>query len=95
MARSVEEAQNLIMKNGMPEYISFDHDLGVDEMYNLLPDGYDLAKWIIKQVIEEKLFLPLRFTYTVHSMNPVGAENIRRLMENFLKNKTNNVQKNN
>ena len=25
------------------------------------------------------------FSYNVHSMNPVGAENIRAYMENFLK----------
>ncbi len=92
VARSVEEAQRLIEENGMPECISFDHDLGMDDVGNLLPDGYDFAKWIIHQVIEKKLRLPSHFSYTIHSMNPVGAENIRRLMGNFLKNQTNNVQ---
>jgi hypothetical protein len=94
VARSVEEAQRLIEENGMPECISFDHDLGMDVEENILPDGYDFAKWIVNQVIEEKLHVPSHFSYTIHSMNPVGAENIRQLMNNFFKCRTNNVQKN-
>jgi hypothetical protein len=35
--------------------------------------------------MDNDLQLPVGFGYHVHSMNPVGAENIRKYMENFLK----------
>lgn len=47
--------------------------------------GYDFAKWFCDYVLDNGLALPDDFTYNVHSANPVGAENIRRYMANFLK----------
>jgi hypothetical protein len=35
--------------------------------------------------MDNALDIPEGFSYHVHSMNPVGAENILRYMENFLK----------
>ena len=49
--------------------------------------GYHCAEWLIGYCEENKLPLP---KYQVHSMNPVGAENIRKLLEGF-----NNHQKKN
>ncbi|MDD3595219.1 cyclic-phosphate processing receiver domain-containing protein [Sulfuricurvum sp.] len=84
IARTVEEAQQLIEKYGVPEYISFDHDLGVDDMDNLLPNGYDLAKWLVEMDMDGNIELSSDFTFTVHSQNPVGAENIRVYLSNYL-----------
>ena len=47
--------------------------------------GYDFAKWFCNHVLDNNIDLPFNFSYNVHSANPVGAENIRRYMESFLK----------
>lgn len=47
--------------------------------------GYDFAKWFCDYVLDNVLDLPPDFGYTVHSANPLGAENIRCYMANFLK----------
>lgn len=55
--------------------ISFDHDLGEDAT------GYDCAKYLVNFCLDYNLNLPKNFF--VHSANPVGAENIRMLLNNF------------
>lgn len=87
VARTVDEAQRLIEQYGMPEYISFDHDLGVDEMGNLIPDGYDFAKWLVAMDMDGEITLPKNFTFEVHSKNPVGAENIRYYLDGYIRSK--------
>lgn len=82
IARTVEEAQHLVEKYGVPEHISFDHDLGVDNMGNLLPTGYDFAKWLVE--MDGDIELSCSFTFMIHSQNPVGAENIRAYLSNYL-----------
>lgn len=80
LAKSVDEAIDLINKNGFPEFISFDHDLGED-----VPSGKDLVNIICDNVLDLKWSIPYNFKYQVHSDNTVGAENIRCLMNNLLK----------
>lgn len=70
-AKTVAEAQALITKNGLPEFIDFDHDLG---------DGHDapeLIKWMIEQGNVPE--------YNVHSANPAGKLTIVSLMESWKK----------
>ena len=66
-----------ILLKGLPDFISFDHDLGEGK------SGYDCAKFLIDYCLENSLPLP---RYAVHSQNPVGRKNIEMLFENFLKN---------
>lgn len=77
IARNFEEFNALVLKafHGLDiiECISFDHDLGKDT-----PDGYDCVKWLVDQYITIDSAL-------VHSMNPVGAENIFHLLKNWQK----------
>ena len=47
--------------------ISLDHDLGTDQ------SGYDIAKWIEKQVFLHQIQAP---EILCHSQNPVGKKNI-------------------
>jgi hypothetical protein len=87
-----------ITKNGLPSFVAFDHDLA-DEHYrpsmynkdghysNYYTDGtfkektgYDCAKWLIEYCMNNNLTFP---DYVVHSMNPIGASNIRGIVENF------------
>lgn len=79
VVRSFEEFKRTILERGAPKFISFDHDLGWDTANDTeLPSGYDCAKWIVENNIVIKGFF-------VHSANPVGAENITRLLENYRK----------
>lgn len=78
VVRNLEEAQAIITELGWPNHIDFDHDLGKNE-----PSGYDFAKWIIEEDMD-KDFLTEEFSFSVHSMNPVGRENIKNLLNNYL-----------
>lgn len=83
VVRSYKEFVEFIEKNGVPDIISFDHDLafehypfseespGLEIPYDKYTEktGYDCAKWLI-----ENDKLPTK--YFVHSMNPVGKANI-------------------
>jgi len=84
IARTVADAQELIRTCGVPVFISFDHDLGIDDKGNLLPTGYDLAKWLVEMDMEGVIILPDSFDFKVHSQNPVGAKNIREYLINYL-----------
>ena len=87
VARTVTEAKVLIHHKGFPANISFDHDLGIDEKRRLLESGFDFAKWIVEADQSGDISIPIDFTFTVHSANPVGAKNIRALLENYLSHK--------
>ena len=87
VVRNYDSAISVIKKHGVPNFISFDHDLGVDSTGVPLKSGYDLVKWIIKNDLENKYLIPLDFTYKVHSQNPVGKRNIISLLDSYLTNK--------
>jgi len=92
IVRSYDEFVSYINNNGMPKLISFDHDLA-DEHYGMNDNtieyqyytektGYECAKWLINYCMDNNLYPP---DYYVHSMNTVGALNIRYLIENYKK----------
>lgn len=69
-----------IEENGLPSFISFDNDLGLDSEGNLLPAGYDAAKWLVY-----KSNLDLKgLKFYVHSANPVAAVQIKSLLDNYI-----------
>jgi len=96
-----EQFVQWIEKFGLPDIISFDHDLA-DEHYT--PEQYwsdyqkskeyqesqnyqektgmDCAKWLVDYCIDNNLKLP---TFYIHSANPVGADNIKFYLQNYLK----------
>ncbi|WP_294302925.1 cyclic-phosphate processing receiver domain-containing protein [uncultured Chryseobacterium sp.] len=88
IARNYQAFVDRILEKGLPEMISFDHDLA-DEHY-LEPNsreyvektGYDCAKWLVEYCMDHCLDLP---EYYCHSMNPVGKQNIESLLNNFKK----------
>ena len=87
-----------ISEYGMPTAICFDHDLGIVNHEKRLSQGmskrqsrklkvedksgYDCAKWLVDYCIDNNKEIPL---YGIQSMNPVGKENIKCLLENFKK----------
>lgn len=84
IARTVEDAQELIRTCGIPIFISFDHDLGIADDGSLLPTGYDFVKWLVEMDMEGKLAFPESFGFKVHSQNPVGAKNIQEYLINYI-----------
>jgi hypothetical protein len=93
--RNAEDAIKEIEVRGCPEFISFDHDLADDQYYAPTDEryrkpsermtGYDFAKWLVDKDLNMRgKFIPDNFEFHVHSMNPVGAENIRKLLESYL-----------
>lgn len=80
IARDWQDVLNLIKSFGMPSLISFDHDLGDNSEFN----GYEISKKITDMILDAEYKLPNNFWFMVHSKNPVGAENIRTYMNNFI-----------
>jgi hypothetical protein len=88
IARNYHQFVSSIIEEGLPEFISFDHDLA-DEDYlesdsHEIPEktGYECAKWLIDYCMDRNAELPKFFS---HSMNPVGKENIESLLNNYKK----------
>lgn len=81
VARNKDDFISFILNVGIPDEISFDHDLGDDsEGWT----GKTLAQWMIDYMLDNNLLLPKNFKYYVHSANPPGAENIKALMNSFI-----------
>lgn len=89
IVRSFEEAVLFVEKNGIPNFISFDHDLGCDKDGNIFKSGYDFAKWLVDMDIENIHTFPDDFKFNIHSANPVGRDNINSILESYLRFKTN------
>ena len=81
IVRTYDEFVQYIISNGLPNFISFDNDLGLDKHGNVAPDGYAAAKWL---VYESELDL-INLEFKVHSANPVAAEQIKGLLNNYKK----------
>jgi hypothetical protein len=96
--KNYEEFVNYIEQNGLPDGINFDHDLedshytpekywdNYEESKKFQEDqkhektGYHCAKWLIDYCIDNKKELP---TWSSHSANPVGRDNINNILFNF------------
>lgn len=79
VARTQSAAEALIRARGLPDVISFDHDYGPPEC----GDGHGLARWLVEQDLDGAVDL-LQLRYQVHSRNPVGAANIRGVLDGYV-----------
>jgi hypothetical protein len=92
VVRSYDEFIKYMSENPVPDIISFDHDLadehyhdpetwakvkehGIDYTIYREKTGLDCVKWLVDNDIRLN-------RWQVHSMNPIGAENIRGLLSN-------------
>lgn len=82
----------IIQNKGVPDMVSFDHDLAdihyKKKVFNyddetIEKTGYHCAKWLIDYCIDNKIELPTRVL--IHSMNPVGILNIKSLFDTYNK----------
>ena len=87
IVRNYKEFIEYIRTNGLPDFISFDNDLGEDENGEIAPDGYAVVKWL---VYESGIDLT-KLKFIVHSANPVAAEQIRGILNNYIKHLNNNL----
>lgn len=79
IARNYSDARWYIETYGLPSVISFDHDLGDNKL-----TGMDFTKWLCNHIMDNDIAYN-GMKYYVHSMNPVGAQNIQSYMDNFTK----------
>jgi hypothetical protein len=101
ICRTMQAAVDLVLARGLPQHIAFDHDLGWDTLQPIegsfliappgegkeMPSGFDFAKWLVESDLNGTINLPEDFSWSIHSSNPVGAENIQGLLKSYLKSK--------
>ena len=90
VVKNYDEFVEYIEANGLPKFVSFDHDLA-DIHYDPATQresfeyhettGVDCAKWLIQYCIDNGLNFPLWY---VHSANPIGMNNIEVCINTFL-----------
>jgi hypothetical protein len=89
VVRNFDEFKNHIEANGMPSFISFDHDLAdthyTPEHLHKEKTGYECAMWLVDYCMDNNLHLP---KYYCHSMNPVGKDKIVGLLRSFQNSQT-------
>lgn len=84
VARTYAAAVDVVSQRGLPCYISFDHDLGVEDDGREAPTGYDFAKWLGDYILDHRPDVS-QFAWYVHSQNPIGAQNIDRYLGNLIR----------
>ena len=86
IVRDYKAFVSFIENNGIPEEVSFDHDLAYihydpetwKEGFEYMEEtGYDCAKWLVQHCQEKGVDLPKCYC---HSMNPIGRERINRFL---------------
>jgi len=84
IARSYYDFIDYIDQFGMPDFISFDHDLGdvSDDPEHKEMTGYDAAKWLVDYCLDNEVPLP---AYLIHTNNPVGRKDIHETIQNLVK----------
>jgi len=92
VVRNYQEFVDIITLRGLPKFVCYDHDLndihyghglqGDDIPYDSYTEktGYDAAKWLVDYCMKKGVKHP---PYVVHSMNPVGKQNIISYVESY------------
>lgn len=97
-AKSYDKFVSIIERRGVPDVVSFDHDLA-DEHYRNQENpwsvdgtidyfsykektGYECAKWLCNYCLDNKIRFP---EYMIHSWNGIGSNNIKYYIKNFKK----------
>lgn len=88
IVRNFDEFVRWITENGLPDEISFDHDLAEPDLssnkgfISYGKTGYDAAKWLCNYCWTNGLPIP---KWNIHSANPVGRINIQQLLSSYEK----------
>lgn len=71
-----------VARHGLPEFVSFDHDIQ-DFKDDEERTGYTCVQWLIEYMMDNNIKKPIDFY--VHSQNPIGKKNIEGLLNNWNK----------
>jgi hypothetical protein len=91
IVRSYDEFISCIQKIGVPQFVSFDHDLGDnayaaaargDEEYGGEKTGFHCAEWLVNYCHDNDKEFPI---FQVHSMNPSGGKRIRDCIQDAVR----------
>ena len=94
VVRSYKEFVDLITLRGLPKIVCYDHDLADSHYGHGLNNdeipydsynektGYDCAKWLVAYCFEKNIKHP---PYVVHSLNPIGKQNIESYINSYNK----------
>lgn len=94
IVRNYADFVKIIENQGIPKFVAFDHDLSMAHYgdglhgdvidYNKYEEktGYDCAKYLVQECSKKGVKHP---PYVVHSMNPVGKQNIISYVESYNK----------
>ena len=82
IVRNYEDFENWITTNGLPDEVSFDHDLGANEDGTLKKNGVNFARFLCNYCMENGLPLP---DWNIHSANGVGRDNITSVLKTYEK----------
>lgn len=90
IVRNYREFTDTILQKGVPDYVTFDHDLAEEHYimmereifgetvhYGVEPTGYECAVWLYQYCVVLGVSFP---EYQVHSKNPIGSKRIRDLI---------------
>lgn len=77
--KNLKEFQDYILNNGMPDMVSFDHDIKPKYHVGKFENGEDVAKWFVSYCNKNNLKLPFVFS---HSANLNGREQINNILSN-------------
>jgi len=93
VVRNYDDFVKFIEDNGLPEIISFDHDLA-DIHYDISTfkesflyhekTGYDCCRWLVDYCLANNLELPKCY---IHSQSTVGSKRIQEEIESFQRKK--------
>lgn len=76
IVRNYRDFCKVLTEKGIPEIVSFDHDLGLGRAAGFVKNGKDCAEFLVKQ-LDSAAHIPVCY---VHSMNPVGRYNILNVL---------------
>lgn len=96
VVKNYGEFKAWLLLNGVPDFVSFDHDLadihyempfedwneGSSEQLGVEETGMDCAKFLVDLCVSEGVKFP---KFNVHSQNPVGRRNIQEYITNAIK----------
>lgn len=84
VTHDIYEFQHYIQNNDLPDFITFDHDLGANNLSydDRTENGLACVKWLVDYLEVTKQRMPLWF---VHSANVVGKKNIECFIDSALR----------
>jgi len=98
IVRNYNQFVDYVTENGLPEIVTFDHDLAEPHYHESMykdgkvymqyletiseKTGYECVKWMADYCIDKNLKFP---KWYLHTMNPVGKQNMEGYILNFLK----------